>query len=431
MAAALGVVALIILALLSLSAVFSAAETALTAASRARMHQLEREGDKAAGRVNRLIEKRETMIGSVLLGNNLINILASALATDFLTRAIPGAWGVATATVIMTILVLVYAEVLPKTLAIARPDDFARALATPTLLVVKVCGPVINAIQWIIRKTLKLFGIDISAAESNAALVQEEIRGAIEYRHDEGLVESRDRRMLGGILDLSDMDVSEIMVHRKAIVMLDADLPPRDLVAEALSAAYTRLPLYKDEPENIVGVLHARDLARGMAAVGGDLDRLDVMAIASEPWFIPDTTKVKDQLNAFLKRRSHFALIVDEYGALQGLVTLEDILEEIVGEIDDEHDTAVEGVRRQPDGSIHVDGSVTIRDLNRAMDWRLPDDDWVTAAGLVIHEAQAIPEPGQTFIFHGHRFQVLRRQRNQITALRVSPPIESESKPES
>jgi Mg2+/Co2+ transporter CorB len=424
MAAALGVVALIILALLSLSAVFSAAETALTAASRARMHQLEREGDKAAGRVNRLIEKRETMIGSVLLGNNLINILSSALATEFLTRAIPGGWGVAAATVIMTVLVLVYAEVLPKTLAIARPDDVARALATPTLIVVKVCGPMINAIQWAIRKCLKPFGIEISAAESNAALVQEEIRGAVEYHHAEGTVEERDRRMLGGILDLSDMDVSEIMVHRKNIVMLDADQPPRELVAEALGAANTRLPLYKDDPENIVGVLHVRDLARGMAAVGGDLDQLDIMAIASEPWFIPDTTKVKDQLNAFLKRRVHFALIVDEYGALMGLVTLEDILEEIVGEIEDEHDFAVEGVRRQPDGSVHVDGSVTIRDLNRAMDWDLPDDEWVTVAGLVIHEAQTIPEPGQTFIFHGHRFQVLRRQRNQITALRVSSPLQ-------
>jgi Mg2+/Co2+ transporter CorB len=427
MAAALGVVALIILALLTLSALFSAAETALTAASRARMHQLERDGDKAAGRVNRLIERRDTMIGSVLLGNNLINILSSALATEFLTRAIPGAWGVAAATVIMTVLVLVYAEVLPKTLAIARPDDTARILAYPTLLVVKVCGPIIGAIQWIIARTLRLFGIDISASQASAALVQEEIRGAIEYRHEEGLVEARDRRMLGGILDLTDMAVSEIMVHRKAMVMLDAELPPRELAAAALEAAYTRLPLYKDDPENIVGVLHARDLARGMAAVEGDLDRLDVMKIASEPWFIPDTTKVKDQLNAFLKRRSHFALIVDEYGALQGMLTLEDILEEIVGEIDDEHDAAVEGVRRQPDGSVHVDGSVTIRDLNRAMDWRLPDDDWVTVAGLVIHEAQTIPDPGQTFIFHGHRFQVLRRQRNQVTALRVSPPIEAEA----
>ncbi|OYX36261.1 MAG: hypothetical protein B7Y99_02135 [Caulobacterales bacterium 32-69-10] len=422
MTAALGVIALVILVLLAISALFSAAETALTGASRSRMHQLEREGDKAAGRVNRLMEKQETMIGSVLLGNNVINILASALATDFLTKAIPGAWGVAAATVIMTVLVLVFAEVLPKTVAIARPDDVARVLAPPILLVVKVFGPVIFGIQWVIWRTLRLFGVKV-AAEPDAAMAQAEIRGAVEYHHSEGLVEARDRRMLGGILDLQDMDVSEIMVHRKNIVMLDADLPTREVVADALAAANTRLPLYKDEPENIVGVLHVRDLARGMAATGGDLDKLDIMSIATEPWFIPDTTKVKDQLNAFLKRRVHFALIVDEYGALMGLVTLEDILEEIVGEIEDEHDFAVEGVRSQADGSVHVDGSVTIRDLNRFMDWSLPDDEWVTVAGLVIHEAQTIPDPGQTFIFHGHRFQILRRQRNQITALRVSPPL--------
>jgi Mg2+/Co2+ transporter CorB len=421
---AVGVFALVILLLLTLSALFSAAETALTGASRARMHQLEREGDKAAGRVNRAIEKQAAMIGSVLLGNNVINILASALATDFLTRVIPGAAGVALATAIMTVLVLVYAEVLPKTVAIARPDDVARWIAGPTLLVMKVFGPIIGAVQWLIWRTLALFGVKVAAAPT-AAFAQEEIRGAVEYHHAEGLVEARDRRMLGGILDLAEMGVTDIMVHRKNISMLDADLTARELVDQALAAPFTRLPLYKDEPENIVGILHARDLARAISDVGGDLDRLDILAVASEPWFIPETTKVKDQLNAFLKRRTHFALIVDEYGALMGLVTLEDILEEIVGEIEDEHDFAVEGVRRQPDGSVHVDGSVAIRDLNRAMDWNLPDDEWVTVAGLVIHEAQTIPDPGQTFIFHGHRFQVLRRQRNQITALRVSPPLEN------
>jgi Mg2+/Co2+ transporter CorB len=207
--------------------------------------------------------------------------------------------------------------------------------------------------------------------------------------------------------------------------LLDAELPPRELIAETLEAPYTRLPLYKGDPENIIGVIHAKDLLRAVAAAEGRVDQLDVMSIAREPWFIPETTKLKDQLNAFLRAKNHFALVVDEYGALQGLVTLEDILEEIVGEIEDEHDMPVQGVRRQPDGSVNVDGDVTIRDLNRAVDWELPDDDWVTVAGLVIHEAQTIPEPGQTFIFHGHRFQVLKRKRNQITGLRVSPPLEA------
>ncbi len=412
-----------ILALMAVSALFSAAETALTAASRGRMHQLERDGDRAAKRVNRLMDHRELMIGAVLLGANLINFLSSALVTEVLTKAIPGAWGVAAATTLMTILVLVFAEVLPKTLAITRSDEVARFLSGPTELVVYLFGPVVKSVQFVVRKTLGLFGVEIDPALDVFA-AHAEIRGAVEYHHSEGLVETRDRWMLGGVLDLAEMDVSQIMVHRKSIAMLDANLPPRELVDAALADPHTRLPLYRGDTDNIIGVLHAKDLARALAAADGKVDQLDIAAIAVEPWFIPDTTNLKDQLNAFLKRRHHFALVVDEYGALQGLVTLEDILEEIVGEIDDEHDIVVEGVRRQPDGSVIVDGPVAVRDLNRVMDWDLPDDQAVTIAGLVIHEAQAIPLPGQTFIFHGHRFQILRRQRNQITALRVSPPVE-------
>jgi Mg2+/Co2+ transporter CorB len=424
MIAALASVFLVILLLLSISALFSAAETALTAASRGRMHQLEKDGDRAAGRVNRLLGDRESMIGAVLLGYNLINILTSALATYFIEKVEPGPWGVVIATGVMTALVLVFVEVLPKTLAIMRPDDLARGLAAFILFFVRILDPIVDAIRWIVRQTLGLFGVSVDK-KADVFAAHEEIRGAIELHHEEGAVESRDRRMLGAVLDLSDMDVSEVMVHRKAIALLDADLPPDELISETLEAPYTRLPLYKDDSENIIGVIHAKDLLRAVAAANGKVDALDVMAIARSPWFIPETTKLKDQLNAFLRAKSHFALVVDEYGALQGLVTLEDILEEIVGEIEDEHDMPVQGVRRQGDGSVLVDGSVSIRDLNRAMDWDLPDDDWVTVAGLVIHEAQTIPEPGQTFIFHGHRFQVLKRKRNQITGLKVSPPLEA------
>ena len=411
----------IVFGLLAISALFSAAETSLTGASRARMHQLEREGDRAARRVNRLLTDQETMIGAVLLGNNLINILASALATQVLTRAIPGAWGVAAATAIMTVLVLVFAEVLPKTLAILRSDDVARFLSGPTLLVVRLFGPIIYTIQWVVRKTLGLFGVRLGM-EMDVLAAHEEIRGAVEYHHSEGLVETRDRWMLGGVLDLAEMDVSEVMVHRKAIAMIDGDLGPRQIVAAALESAHTRLPIYRNDPENIVGVLHAKDLLQALADADGRMDDLDVQSIIRPPWFIPETTSLKDQLAAFLKRQTHFALVVDEYGALQGLVTLEDILEEIVGEIEDEHDVVVPGVRPGPEGSVIVDGSVTIRDLNRAMNWDLPDEEAVTVAGLLIHEAQRIPEVGQSFTFHGHQFRVLERKRNQITVLQISGP---------
>jgi Mg2+/Co2+ transporter CorB len=213
------------------------------------------------------------------------------------------------------------------------------------------------------------------------------------------------------------------MVHRKAIAMLDGDLPPREMLAEALDAAHTRLPIYRGEPENVVGVLHAKDLLQALAQADGNIEKLELASIVREPWFVPETTSLKDQLAAFLKRQNHFALVVDEYGALQGLVTLEDILEEIVGEIDDEHDVAVSGVRPRPDGSMMVDGSVTIRDLNRAMNWDLPDDEAVTVAGLLIHEAQRIPEIGETFDFHGQRFLVTERKGNQLTILQVWPPV--------
>jgi Mg2+/Co2+ transporter CorB len=425
MTMALLAIAPVILGLLAISGVFSAAETAMTGASRGRMHQLERDGDHAAARVNRLIAERERMIGSVLLGNSVINILSSAMVTAVLTKVFPGGVGVAIATIVMTILVLVFVEVLPKTLAIARSDDVARILSAPTEWAVWLFGPPVAAVQVLVRGALKALGVRLEPT-SASEVAHQEIRGAVEYHHLGGLVESRDRRMLGGVLDLADMDVSEVMAHRKVISMLDADLPPRELVRQALDSPYTRLPLYRGDADNIVGVVHAKDLLRAVAISPGGIDALDVAAVAREPWFIPDTTNLKDQLNAFLKARTHFALVVDEYGALQGLVTLEDILEEIVGEIEDEHDRVAHGMRRQPDGSIIVEGTLSIRELNRAMDWNLPDEDAVTVAGLVIHEAQTIPEPGQSFIFHGHRFQILRRQRNQITAIKVGPPVEDE-----
>jgi Mg2+/Co2+ transporter CorB len=422
MIAALLIVSVVIIALLVIAGVFSAAETSLTAVSRGRMHLLEREGDKAARRVNLLISDQETMIGAVLLCYNLINILSSALATYIIEKLEPGPWGVALATAVMTVLVVVFVEVLPKTLAIVHPDDVARSLSGPMLVTVRLLGPVIFAVQSVVRRTLRLFGVNLNPqADSNAA--HEEIRGAVDYHHSEGAVESGDRKMLGGVLDLSEVTVAEVMVHRRSISMIDGDLPAGEIVERVLETDHSRLPIWRGEPDNIVGVLHSKDLLR--AIVRGGAGEVDIASVIREPWFVPETTHLREQLDAFLKRRRHVALVVDEYGALQGLITLEDILEEIVGEIEDEHDDDIQGVRRQPDGWVVVDGDVTVRDLNRAFDWDLPDDHAVTVAGLVIHEARVIPEPGQTFGFHGHRFRILRRQRNQITQLAVGPPSEA------
>jgi Mg2+/Co2+ transporter CorB len=412
-------IALAVPILVFLSAFFSGSETALTAASRARMLALEKSGDHRAGIVGRLIRDRERLIGALLLGNNLVNILASALATS-LFLALFGQAGVVYATLAMTLLVLVLGEVLPKTLAIGDPDRVSRAIAPTVAVIVAVFSPVVVAVQFIVRGVLRLIGWNASEGKSILSPA-EEIRGQVDLLHAEGSVVKIERDRLGGLLDLSELDVSDVMVHRTAMHTIDVDEPIGAIVDNILASPHTRVPLWESEPENIIGVIHAKDLLRALKAANGNVEAIDIRAIAAEPWFVPDTTSLTDQLNAFLKRKVHFALVVDEYGEVQGLITLEDILEEIVGDIADEYDVAVEGVRPQPDGSVNVDGSVPIRDLNRAMDWHLPDEEATTIAGLVIHEARIIPEPGQAFTFHGFRFHVLRRIRNRITALRITP----------
>jgi len=411
------IAAIVIAALILLNAFFSAAETALTGASRARMATLEREGDKQAARVNKLNENRERMIGAVLLGANLVQILASAIAASIFVGLYGEVYGPWITTALLTPLLLIFGEVGPKTFAITSADNIARFVALPVQWMVRFLAPIVGAVQWIVNNGLKLFGVRVDESVDVLTAARAEIGGAIELHAEEGGVEAEQRHRLLGALDLSDLSIADVMIHRKAIKMLDIDLPPREIIAQAMSSPHTRLPLYKDNPENIVGVLHARDLLRAVSEHGRD--GFEVGEVKREAWFAPMTTSAEDQLAEFLRRREHFALVVDEYGALMGLVTLEDILEEIVGDIKDEHDIAVQGVRPQPDGSVNVDGAVPIRDLNRMMNWDLPDDEAVTVAGLVIHEAQAIPDPGQRFAFHGYRFQVLRRQRNQITALRV------------
>jgi Mg2+/Co2+ transporter CorB len=306
---------------------------------------------------------------------------------------------------------------LPKTYAITRTDSMAMAVARPIGLLVISVSWIVKLIQAIVMATLKLMGL---ATPADALSAAEEIRGAIDLHASEGTVDPADRLRLVGALDLKDLTVEDVMIHRRNIQMLNADLEPRQIVMKALASPHTRLPLYRGEKEEIVGILHAKDLLRAALPLGGDLASLDLEGILRKPWFVPETTPVQDQLDLFLAKRGHFALVVDEYGELQGLITLEDILEEIVGSINDEHDVAVQGVRPQADGTVNVDGWVPVRDLNRATGWHLPDDEAVTVAGLVIHEAQTIPEPGQSFVFHGYRFNILRRQRNQVTGLNIS-----------
>jgi Mg2+/Co2+ transporter CorB len=412
---------LVVVACLLLSAFFSGSETALTAHSRAAMARLEKQGNPRAALVNRLLTSRERLLGALLFGNNAVNIAASSLATGVLLAWF-GKFGVLYATAVMTVIVVVFAEVLPKTAAINAPDRISLAVARPMLWVVTVLAPMLMAIEALVRWILKLFGIRVGENQPILS-AHEELRGAVDLLHREGGVEKIDRDMFGGVLDLRELEVSDVMIHRTKMLSISIEEPPQEIVRIALAAPYTRLPLWRGTPENIVAVLHVKDLLRALQAVGGDPAKVDIKALASEPWFVPDTTPLYEQLRAFRRRKTHFAIVVDEYGVVMGHVTLEDILEEIVGDITDEHDIDVPGVRPQSDGSVNVDGGVPIRDLNRAMDWNLPDEEATTIAGLVIHESQSIPEQGQSFTFHGFRFRVLRRSRNRLTALRITPLV--------
>ncbi|MCB2096851.1 MAG: HlyC/CorC family transporter [Parvularculaceae bacterium] len=417
-----------VILLLFLSAFFSGSETALTATSRARMHKLESDGDKRAKRVNALIRDRERLIGAILLGNNLVNILASAIATTLFLHLF-GQAGVALATLVMTLLVVIFSEVAPKTAAITRPDSIAMFVAPIMRWIVILFAPITWILQFIVRGALSLIGLRLAKGEQIFSAA-DELRGAVELHHEEGGLEKEARDIFRGALDLDEIRIDEIMIHRKSIDMLDIDDKPATLIAKALKSGHTRLPLYRDTPENIIGVLHAKDILSALWEAEGNPARVNIAELARQPYFAPETTTLAEQLDNFKRRQEHFALVVDEYGSIMGLVTLEDIIEEIVGEIEDEHDLPVQGVRPQTDGSINVDGNVTIRDLNRAMDWNLPDEEAVTVAGLVIHEAQAIPDVGQTFSFHGYRFRIMRRRRNQITAIKVTPIETDETAPD-
>ena len=404
--------------LIALSGFFSGSETALTAASRPRMHHLAGAGDRRARAVARLTDDRERLIGAILLGNNAVNILASALATSVLI-SIAGDAGVAYATIGMTLVILVFAEVLPKTYAIRDADRVALRVAPVLGPIVWLLSPIVGAVRLVVSVTLSAAGA--SQGPRTASAAEEELRGTITLQAQEGAMVKHERDMLHSILDLDEVDVGAVMTHRKTMEMIDGEAAPADILNQVVCSPYTRLPVWRGEPDNIVGVLNAKDLLRAVHENLADLDRLDVMTIVTEPWFVPETTPLEEQLDAFRERRAHFALIVDEYGSLMGLVTLEDIIEEIVGEIVDEHDIARGEVVERADGSFLIPGTVAIRDLNRAYDWNLPDEEAATIAGLVLNEAQEIPEIGESFSLYGFTFEVRARKRNQITRLRVIP----------
>ena len=416
---------LLVLFLIILSAFFSAGETSMTAVSEPRMLAAEKNGNRFAKMVNRILERKDRMIGAMLLGNNLINILASAIMTNVLIGMF-GEAGVFYATGVMTVMILIFAEVMPKTLALHRPDKMAMFMAPVMRVIIILFSPITQLISSIVHTTLKFFRVDLSQVDEEAQM--EVLRGAIEMHRGPEEETSKQRAMLKSVMDLADVTVEEVMIHRKNVSMIDASTDPERIIDEVLNSPYTRMPVWKEKPDNIIGLIHIKWLLRELKMANNDYSKIKIEDIAAEPWFIPNTTTLFDQLQAFRERGEHFAFVVDEYGSFMGVVTLEDILEDIVGDIDDEHDMSVPGVKRQPNGTYLVNGTVTIRDIKREFEWDLPDAQYSTIAGLVLYEAQKLPEVGQSFMFHDFKFDVVRRHRNQITLVRVTPPAPAETK---
>ena len=411
----------LVLICLLLAAYLSAAETAITGASRQRMHRLAQQGSKRATMVNELLDRKDETVSAVLLGNNVVNIFSASLTTAVLT-ALFGAAGVVYATLAIGVLVVIFAEVMPKTWALLRADRVALILAPSIMITVAILGPMARGVAWISRFFLGLMRVRTDSMH-DAGEQNELLRGAIEM-HGEGQsgdAAPAEKAMLRSVLDLGDQTVGDVMTHRGNVALIDADQPTDSIVTQVLAAPYTRIPVYRREPDNIVGVVHAKDLFRAVKAAGGP-EGVRIDDVLTPPWFIPESTVLFDQLEAFRARHEHFAIVVDEYGALRGIVTLEDIIEEIVGDIEDEHDAIKRGVVRREDGSMICQGDVAIRDLNREFGWNLPQAGPITIAGLVLHEARRIPEVGQTYAFYGFRFEILKREGTRIAELRIVPP---------
>jgi CBS domain containing-hemolysin-like protein len=418
--------------LLAANGFYVAAEFALVKSKGYRIDSLASEGVFGAALSQRILRSIEPYLACCQLGITMASLglgwigeptFAAILEPVLHPLGMPDAAVHLTAFIVgflvFSSLHIVIGEQVPKTLAIRHAEPVSLWIAYP----LHVSYVVFYPLNWTLNAAAHavLAACGVKEASHQEILTYKEIRGLVDVSAEHGEVEVSQAEYIQNVFRFSELSVADVMVHRTNMQGLNADDTAEKIVEAALASQFTRLPLWRDEAENIVGVLHTKNLLRALAAAGGDASRVDVAAAAGDPWFIPDTTSLQAQLNEFLRRKAHLAFVVDEYGEVMGLVTLEDLLEEIVGEIADEHDIDVQGVRPQADGTLLIDGSVPVRDLNRALDWNLPDEHATTIAGLVIHEAGTIPEPGQEFTFHGYRFKVLRKVRNRITQLRVAP----------
>ena len=417
MIVSLGILLGAILGLLVLSAFFSGSETALTAVSKVRIKHLAENGDERAKIIERLISRRDYLISTLLLGNNLVNILASALATSVFISLF-GDLGILIATIFMTSLVLIFADILPKVIALKYTDHWALISSYIVKPVVTILGPIAN----LARRIAFIFVKGNGDSPTRLVDAHDEIRGHIDLHHEEGEVKKRDKDMLGGILDLPEVTVEDIMIHRNSIMTVDAKTKVEEILSLMLNSPFTRVPVWENDPDNFIGILHIKDLIKATIKKENEIENFNIKDILVETWFIPETTSLKEQLKNFIEKKIHMALVVDEYGSLMGLVTLEDLIEEITGPIMDEHDVDDE-ILPEETNIIDIDGDTPIRDINRSYGWDLPDEESATLAGLIIHESQTIPKKGNIYSFYGFKFEILDRKRNQITSIRIQKEV--------
>lgn len=409
-----------VLTLILLSALFSCFETSITATSRAKIHRLKNEGSKRAAILENLLKNREKVISTMLLGNNVINILASTLAANFFLKLFGDA-GLVYATATMTVLVIIFAEVLPKNLAIKNPDSIALFFSPLINILVTIFYPFTQAVQKIVDAFLGVF--TTKNKRKSSAIELEEIRDTVNLKHMEGSIYKYDKDMIDGILDLSDIELGEIMVHRKEIESINIDLPIKEIVRQALNIVYTRIPLWKGNKENIVAILNVRKLLKALHLSGQDFgenfEKFDLTSITSEPWFVPNTNSLRSQLFAFRKKKKRFALVIDEYGSLLGLVTLEDILEEIVGEIKEQNEISEINLVKIKSGAYKIAGKMLIRDINKKLEWNLDEDDAHNLTAFIINKLGRVPEEKENFTIEDYNFQILKKRGQDLILVKV------------
>ncbi len=408
----LSIFLLIIIFLIICSAFFSSSETALTAVSEARINELVNKGNKRAKLIEKILKNRDKMIGTILIGNNFVNIIASVYATSFAIQFFTNV-PLIIITIILTIILVIFAEMIPKTYALKNADEIALTVSPLINLIIIFFTP----LTFLTEKLSKLItGPDYESEEAKT----EELKGMIRLHAGKETRSIERGKIMSSMIDIEDVNIEEVMTHRGVVTMIDIKSSATNVYKIVGESPYTRIPVFSGTQDNIIGILHAKELFRFLQRNKfQDTKSIDLKNILIDPYFAPETTPILDQLEIFRGRKEHFAIVVNEYGDFRGIVTLEDILEEIVGEIDDETDINVEGVKSQPDGSLIIDGSVTIRDLNRSLAWDLPDENYNTIAGLVVFETKTIPNPGQEFRLFGIKIRILQKDKNFLSKLRL------------